>query len=151
MEPSKSPDWDAPETRDAWLISQADAVARYLEVEAIHGATLESSPAWFVAPYVALWRFSADRSAEGWVISGDLPTDFIIDPEVKTPQQAAGAFGCRWREVAGYMAGGVQHPTIQIGSPEDWPALGELLRGRAEALLEWADDESVWQERGPDV
>ena len=51
-----------------------------------------------------------------------------------------------WEEVSEYMFRGESHPIVKIGTKEDWPVLGDLLKRRSELLAQFAEDDSVWEE-----
>jgi hypothetical protein len=119
-----------------YLTREGVAVAGGLEVE------------WSLPPYVSLWTLPAGGGGKTWVISGDLPTDYLRDDRVTDARSAARAFGRRWREVAGHLARGERHPTIEIGRSRpaaELVELGDLLRRRAELLVRWSDDPSKWE------
>jgi hypothetical protein len=79
-----------------------------------------------------------------WVVSGDLPTDYLSGHDATDARTALAAFATRWREVSAYMLRGEEHPTVRIGSADNRYELGDLLRGRAEVFQEWADDDAMW-------
>ena len=146
MKAEHDQDWDDPVTRAEWFGSQREAIQSYLERESLSATELDQEPAWCIPPVLAVWRLGVNGQATGWVIAGDVPTDHVLDPQLTSARQAAEVFGSRWREVAGYMSRGEAHPTIEIGSPAQWPALGDLLRRRAETILEWVGDDDLWQQ-----
>ena len=108
--------------------------------------SLEPEPAWAVAPYVALWRALGSRSEEPvyWVITGDLPADFLPSSAASNPRAAATAFAERWRSVAVYMLAGRKHPTITIGAAKESTELGVLLESRAGTIASWALNDEYW-------
>jgi hypothetical protein len=81
------------------------------------------------------------------VISGDLPSDYISSESAKHPREALRVFATRWQEVSSFMVRGEVHPDYSIGSPEQWPELGDLLQKRAEILQSYADNDNVWSEK----
>ena len=44
------------------------------------------------------------------------------------------------------LASGERHYNTRIGRPEEWALLAPLLETRASALLEWANDDSLWED-----
>ena len=42
------------------------------------------------------------------------------------------------------MLRGEEHPHTKIGTPDQWPELGDLLRSRADVLQYYADDDENW-------
>jgi hypothetical protein len=75
---------------------------------------------------------------------GDGPTDYVSAAHIKTPREAVRAIGRRWFEASGFLARGEDPPDIRIGSPESRRALAPLLKSRAELLLEWVEEDSLW-------
>ena len=49
------------------------------------------------------------------------------------------------RSIAKLMASGETHSNTRIGRPEEWALLAPLLETRASALVEWANDDSLWE------
>jgi hypothetical protein len=98
---------------------------------------------------MALWAIQS-KKAPGcigwWAISGDLPADYISSADGRRPREALRAFSRIWDEVSAFMLRGEKHPDCVMGSPEEWPELGKLLKSRAEVLLEHADDDSLWDD-----
>ena len=56
------------------------------------------------------------------------------------------AIAAEWHEAAKLMARGERHTELRIGQPEEWATLAPLLEERASILLEWADDDALWDE-----
>ena len=131
-------DWEDPKVEAAWYAEQRVLAERYLRGQQALFRSIEPTPAWFVAPIVAFWRALGAISGEPvyWVITGDLPTDFLPMDVAATPRAAAAAFADRWRVVAGYLSEGKEHPTIHVGAPRDRAGLAPMLRRRAEILYE---------------
>lgn len=140
------PDWEDPKVEAAWFAEQRAIAEQYLRGQQALFGSIEPEPAWFVAPVVAFWRALGDRSGEPvyWVITGDLPADFLPSEVAPTPRAAAAAFAERWRVVAGYLSEGREHPTIHVGAPQDRAGLAPMLRRRADILHEWASEDEHW-------
>ncbi len=138
--------YDDPKVEAAWLSAQRTHVHEYLRTERVPFGTVPDRPAWYLAPYVALWSVLGPKSGgiQYWVIVGDLPADFLPADALAQPRQAMAAFAERWRGVAGAMLEGRKHPRIEIGRPEDSAELGDLLLRRADLLAEFARDDQYW-------
>jgi hypothetical protein len=139
--------YDDPEMEARWLAEQRSNVQRYLGVEGVHHGGVSPEAAWFVAPFVSVWTVEsvAKPGAIGWwAISGDLPTDYLSGHDATDARSALAAFSSRWRNVAGYMLRGEDHPTIKVGSRQDGPLLGDLLQRRARILDDWVNDNEMW-------
>jgi hypothetical protein len=134
----------------AWLLKQRKTVEKYLRAEHVDHLGVGTYPAFCVHPYLALWAVQS-KQRPGWVgwwaISGDLPTDYISSSRRRTPRAALRGIARQWREAARYMLQGRPHPDYQIGTPEDWPELGDLLRRRARIIQSWVDDATLWSEK----
>ncbi len=143
------PDYDAPAGEEAWCLAQRTQVERYLQTEVPEHGEVGEWPAWHLAPYVAIWAIESVAHPGGigwWVISGDLPTDYCSAEQSRHPRDAMRAFAVRWNELAALMKRSEAHPTMTIGTPEDWPLLASLLEARAGILQDWAADDALWAE-----
>lgn len=131
-----------------WFAEQKKQVEDYLQAERIEHLGVNEAPAFYVYPYIALWSVQS-KVAPGyigwWAISGDVPTDYISSDNCKSPREALRCISIRWLEGADHMLRGESPPGFNIGTPEQWPLLGELLRKRAMVIQEFAEDESLWQ------
>ena len=140
------PDWEDPRVEAAWFAEQRALADRYLRGQHTLFRSIEPEPAWCVVPIIAFWRAFGVRSGEPvyWVITGDLPSDFLPYDAAATPRAAAAAFAERWDIVAGYLSEGKEHPTIHVGAPQDRAGLAPMLRRRADILRKWAAEDEHW-------
>jgi len=143
---SRADEFEDPVKVRAWLLEQREQVVTYLKRQRVQ---LDSQPVpeWDLAPYIAVWSISG-----GWVISGDLPTDYVLDSEIVGPCEAMRFFSNRFAEVAACMLRGQRYPDITIGDPtnqEQQQNLGGLLTSRAETLRHFAEDDNLWPEQLP--
>jgi tetratricopeptide (TPR) repeat protein len=127
---------------ERWLGEQRSRVESYLRARKLTRAGVPAQPAWELAPYLALWRIGRNKGL--WVLCGDCPTDHLPATAADTPQQAVEAFGQRWARAAEDLLAGREDREMQVGPREQWASLAPLLRGRAELLLEYAEDEALW-------
>ncbi len=130
---------------ERWLNEQHGRVEAYLRSGELTKAAVPDEPVWDLAPYLALWQVGKGRSGL-WVLVGDCPTDHLPASAGSTPRQAIEAFGQRWLRSAESMSSGQGEPEVEVGPREDWPKLGPMLRTRGELLLEYAANESLWQQ-----
>lgn len=140
------PDWEDPKVEAAWFAEQRAMAEQYLRGQRALFGSIELEPAWFLAPIVAFWRALGVRTGAPvyWVITGDLPSDFLPSDVAPTPRAAAAAFAERWRTVADYLGRGEEHPTIHVGAPQDRAGLAPMLRRRADILHSWAGSDELW-------
>jgi non-ribosomal peptide synthetase component F len=136
-----------PEDEESWIAAERNHALDYLREQGVAHLGVGEYPAFHFHPYLALWAVQSKTSpgwVGWWVITGDLPADYISSDEGQHPREALRAFARHWREVAGFMLRGEPHPDYSIGSPEQWPELGDFLRQRAAAIMEIADDDENW-------
>jgi hypothetical protein len=141
------PDYNHPAVEEQWCAERRAEVTAYIKHERVDHGRVGEWPAWHVAPYVSIWAIES-KQRPGWVgwwaICGDLPTDYVSAETIKQPRDAVRSIAEEWREQARLISTGESHPDIYIGRPEDRASLAPLLVARASKLLEWADDDSVW-------
>jgi hypothetical protein len=143
-----SKDYSDPAEEQEWLDEQEAAALDYLDRESVtHDGRLQIE--WCLAPYVSVWSLPprGKKAPRTWIICGDLPTDYLQDARVTDARSAVRAFAERWADVSSYMLKGKPHPTIRIGKStkaNKLKELGDLLNRRAQLLLEWCQDASVW-------
>jgi hypothetical protein len=137
-----------PEEEEAWCAEQRAEVTAYLarQTGLTHGAIGEW-PAGYLAPYLSIWAVESLRApgeVGWWAISGDLPTDYCSSAEAPDPRTALRHFAQSWTAALSEMKS--EDTTIgETGLPAE---LADLLRSRAEFLLDWANDDEAWEEDG---
>ena len=132
-----------------WQMDQRMVVADYLKKQGVQHGKISRWPAWHVFPYLAVFPIESLASPGRigwWAICGDCPADYMSSKDAGHPRDAMRYFAKQWEEIASYMLRGEPHPTTRIGSPENWPVLGDLLLRRSQLLREFADDEAYWNE-----
>jgi len=144
----QSQDYDNPKVEAHWLREQRAIVEKYLHGEEIRLVGVMENPIWFIAPYVALWKTSelnSGKQKDLWVISGDLPTDYVELSSVQPPREALLCFAKHWKAMSKEMLKGNFPKSWRTGRLEDQKDLGDLLERRANILLDWAADDQMWQ------
>jgi hypothetical protein len=132
-----------------WLAEERRKVEEYLEFEGCRHGGVADWPTVHVYPDFALWPVQSTRhtgSMGWWVISGDVPTDYMSTEDGEHPRDALRHFSNQWSDVAEHMRRGKEHPVYKFGSAADWPDLAPQLQLRADALSDCADDDEVWAE-----
>lgn len=137
-----------PTEEEQWIAEERRKVVDYLEIQGCRHAGVADWPAFYIEPHVALWAVQSTRHVGRigwWAISGDVPTDYMSSSLGEQPRDALRHFSAEWAEVAGYMRRGEEHPTLDLGSPEEWPAMAEMLQQRADVLAAYAADDESWE------
>lgn len=135
-------DWTEAQDQ-AWLAEQRTRVLEYLDGEGVPHGVLAERPAWHVGPLVAIWAVGHEDLAERpacWAISGDLPCDYCQAEEGDEPRDGLRRIAQAWRDA-------IEATPSDAAAIHDssLPAhLAPLLASRAELLLEWVEDESLW-------
>jgi hypothetical protein len=82
-----------------------------------------------------------------WAIAGDLPTDYVSGRAVTPvhPREALRAFGRQWQRLVEASKQGQELDDFRIAGDSSPQELSPLLASRARLLLEWADDDSMWE------
>lgn len=141
-------DYDS-EANSQWRAERRNEVAVYLQDEGISHGNIGEEPAWQVPPHVSVWAIESlgvPGNVGWWVISGDLPHDYVSADAAKNPREAVQAIASIWAEAAHYMSRGEKHPTFRIGTGDRDEELAPLLASRAELLLQYVDDAEAWEE-----
>jgi hypothetical protein len=139
-----------PPNEEGWVAEQRGSVLAYLRGQGIHHGEVGEWPAWHLHPYLAVWAiesFAARGRVGWWVISGDVPIDYVSFGDADHPREVMRHFARQWVEVSSFMQRGEPHPETTIGSPDQWPELSDLLQRRAELLCRYANDDSLWDDR----
>ena len=134
---------------EAWCASERDRVVAYLAAGGLNHGEVGEWPAWHVWPHVAVWAVES-VSDPGWVgwwaISGDLPTDYTTCGPERHPREGVRDIAQRWRASVSHVETDKPASGWRIGSPEDQEALAPLLASRADLLLAWVADDSLWED-----
>ncbi len=145
------PDYGDPDVEERWCSEQQTIVANYLGSQKLEHGRIGEWPAWHVAPYASIWAIESVARPEWigwWAISGDLPTDYISAADVEPPQhprKAMRVFAQNWLEIANAWKDGREIDNARIGELSDHDKLGPLLQTRANLLMEWAEDDTLWE------
>ena len=138
-----------PEDEDIWIAAQRNYAEDYLREQRVEHLGVGEYPAFHMHPYLALWAVQSQCSPGWigwWVVTGDVPADYITAGERRHPREALRAFAHHWQELSAFMLRGEEHPDVRIGTPDQWPELGDLLRRRAKIIHGYADDDELWTE-----
>lgn len=133
---------------EAWIAAERRKTLDFLAHEKCRHGGISEWPAFHVFPDLALWAVQSIRHSGRigwWAISGDVPTDYMSSEQGDHPRDALRHFSALWADVADHLRRGKPHPTIEFGTPDQWPELAEGLQIRADALAAYADDEG-WED-----
>jgi hypothetical protein len=166
---------DGPQVRDELVVGHPDAVIaddqpaptifnlacdpngwrftlKRLALQGVQHGRIGDWPAWHVAPCASIWAIESLVRPEWigwWVLSGDLPTDYISSADVQPPQiprKAIRAIAERWLKQVEAWNAGRDYEGIRIGGGHSHKELAPLLESRAKLLMEWWNDDSFWEQ-----
>lgn len=146
------PDYYDSQVEERWCFEQRENVADYLRSQSLNHGRIGEWPAWHAAPCVAIWAIESLARPESigwWAISGDLPTDYISSADVTAPQhprKAVRVFGQKWLEIVDAWRDGREVENCQLGDRDSHDELRPLLEARAKLLIDFADDDSLWED-----
>jgi hypothetical protein len=130
---------------EAWCAERRATVAEYLSDQGIVHGEIGEWPAWRAEPYVSVWAVESICSP-GWVgwwaISGDLPTDYCSAHDCRHPRLAVKKFAEQWRSAVEAIKPG----DATLGDTSLPISLAPLLAKRADLLLQFVADNSLWPE-----
>jgi hypothetical protein len=122
-------DW----TRDAY-----QKATGFLAQNAIVTDSVSETQSRYLAPYFAIWKIKDTKQNWYWVLSGDLPTDFMPEASAESPRDALRVFSFRWQLKAENLRR-LEKP--QASDTE----LADLLVNRATVLYDAFEDDRLWK------
>ena len=144
--------YDDPDIEAQWCNEQQAVVAAYLQSQNVRHGRIGEWPAWHIAPVVSIWAIESTVRLNWigwWVISGDLPTDYISSADVSDPQHPRTAIQMiaeRWLKQADAWKEDRDFEGIQINSLHTRKELSTMLESRANLIIEWAENDLYWTE-----
>lgn len=93
----------------------------------------------YLAPILAVWKIKSADQRWFWVISGDLPTDWMTEEGAESARDAVRAFSLRWQ---------LKAEEIRVNQEADktQQEFATLLIGRANGLYDIYEREELWQQ-----
>ena len=122
-------------------------VIDYLQNEGIESPQVGDWPAFDVAPHFGIWCVES-KKVKGkigwWAFAGDCPTDYVLENGKCHPREALGDLLARWKECIPLLKSGQQPSGMKFGDGSNPKLLGELLETRVGVLVEWLNDDDIW-------
>lgn len=135
---------------EAWCDEQREVLAAYFVRKGLRTGEIGEWPAWHVAPIIAVWSIEslkAPGAVGWWAVTGDIPTDYCSsDGGCDNPRRALRRISESWLAAIADTRPGAA--TLgETGLPAEF---ADLLRVRAEQLLEWVSEDDGWPPDAPD-
>ena len=124
-----------------WTRAQFQKANKFLAEKGIMPNKVYPEESRYLAPFVAIWKIDTKKPTKQtyWVMSGDLPSDYVEVSVAETARDAVRHFSMMWQMKA---------ENIQRSGLTKDPAqakFAELLVSRAESLYKMQADDSIWQ------
>lgn len=123
----------------SWVREHYQAATKYLAQEGVIADVVHIKQSRYLAPHVAVWRFTTMDKKDLWVINGDVPTDLVHAKVADDARSVMRHFALQWQ---------LQAEAILRNEKADHEQRGyaEYLIQRAEAVYQTTSAESLWQQ-----
>ena len=139
-QPTISPE-EMEKLRQEWVRTQFQKANRFLAEKGVIPSKVLADESRYLAPYLAIWKMESKRPTTKtyWVMSGDLPSDFVDLKVAKTARDAVRHFSMMWQMQAENLirSGATRRDATQA-------KFAQLLVSRAESLYRMHNDEKLW-------
>lgn len=126
--------------RTEWVREQFQKANKFLAEKGIIPSKVLEQDSRYLAPYLAIWKLESKQPQKKtyWVMSGDLPTDYVDVSVAETAREAVRHFSMMWQLKAENL--------IKSGATKDatQAKFAQLLVARAESLYKIQEDENLW-------
>jgi hypothetical protein len=125
------------EQLSAWVKEQFQRANKHLAEKGVLFDTVVTEESRYLAPFVAIWKIKALDGKFFWVISGDVPADFMPYKSEKNARDALRGFSFRWQLQADNILNSGTNDKIQHD-------FAERLIAKAESVYELFSNDKAW-------
>lgn len=122
-----------------WARAQFQRANKHLAENGVLFESVVTEESRYLAPFVAVWKVKSNENKFYWVISGDLPCDFMPFENEKTAREVLRHFSFLWQLKAENLK---KSDNIDKTQQE----FIDLLISRAEGLYRIYQQDELWQE-----
>jgi hypothetical protein len=126
--------------RQEWVRTQFQKANRFLGEKGVIPNKVITDESRYLAPYFAIWKMESKQPTKQtfWVMSGDLPSDYVDVKVASTARDAVRHFSMMWQIKAEnlHRAGATKDATQA--------KFADLLVSRAESLYKMQADDKLW-------
>lgn len=129
--------------RQEWIREHFQKANKFLAEKGVMPSNVLVDECRYLAPFVAIWKIESKQPKKQtyWVMSGDLPSDYVDVSVAQTARDAMRHFSMMWQMKAENLhRSGVTKEKTQAD-------FANLLVSRAEDLYKMANDEKIWGEQ----
>ncbi|NKF51530.1 DUF4826 family protein [Shewanella sp. WXL01] len=126
--------------RAQWVREHFQKANKFLAEKGVIPTKVHTEESRYLAPYLAVWKMDAKQPKKQtfWVMSGDLPSDYVDVKVAATARDALRHFSMMWQLKAEnlHQSGLTQDKTQR--------EFANLLVSRAESLYHMHNDDKLW-------
>ena len=123
-----------------WAKAQFQKANQHLAENGLLFQSVVAEDSRYLAPYVAVWKINTNDDKQLWVISGDLPADYLPVSVADSARSALKHFALKWQLKA-------ENIRLQVVNDKTQLEFASLLEARAESLFELENNEQLWQQQ----
>ncbi len=123
--------------RQQWLNEQFKKATKYLAENGVVVSTVDDAASRYLYPLWAVLKVKAMDGAAFWVLSGDLPVDFISAGNAANGRDALRHFVMSWQLKAENIqrSGIIDQTQLQFAA---------IMQNRAEQLYKFVEKDEIW-------
>lgn len=122
---------------DQWVREQFQRANQHLAENGILFDSVVVEASRYLAPYVAVWKIKSQQGQYFWVLSGDLPVDYIPFSTAVDVRSALKHFSLSWQLKA-------ENILSAQGLDETQENYAKLLADRAISLYQLSEKQELW-------
>lgn len=123
-----------------WVRTKFQEANKYLAEQGIISDQVMTKESRYLAPFVAVWKFTTTETHKLWVINGDVPTDMVNEKVAKSAREAVRHFALNWQLKA--------EAIMQADQPtQEQRNYATYLVNRAENVYQLYEQENLWQQQ----
>jgi len=120
-----------------WVREQFQRANKHLAEKGVLFESVVTEESQYLAPFVAIWKIKALDGKFFWVISGDVPADFMPYKSEKNARDALRGFSLRWQ----LQADNILHSGTNDKTQHDFV---DRLIAKAEAVYDLFSNDKAW-------
>ncbi|MDG1123175.1 MAG: DUF4826 family protein [Glaciecola sp.] len=122
---------------DQWVREQFQRANKHLAENGVLFDSVVVEESRYLAPYVAVWKIKSQQGKYFWVLSGDLPADYIPFDTAEDVRNALKHFSLSWQLKA-------ENIISTNGIDETQQNYAKLLADRAISLYQLSEQQELW-------
>jgi hypothetical protein len=124
-----------------WVREQFQRANKHLAENGVLFESVVTEASRYLAPFIAVWKIKSIEGKYYWVISGDVPSDFMPFELEKNARAAIRHFSMIWQ----MKAENIRQSATEDATQQEF---AKLLITKAEDLYKIQADDNIWREHG---